>query len=130
MNMRKALIRGAALYALGRFTSRIRINDIGRWANIASDLSPDDIKKYLRDASDEALFRVGLQRRSTVPSSALLVMGGVGAGLLVGAGLGVFFMTGTGREIRSNVAQRVRDIRHHNGAAEVQEPPTASPPSA
>ena len=60
--------------------------------------------------ADDLLDAMGLQRKTSVGEQILMTVGIFGAGLLVGAGLGILFAPKSGRELRSDIGNRVGDV--------------------
>lgn len=114
MSIKSTLIGAAALYALGRLTRDMSVEDVRRYASAVSGLDVDDVRKMAWDKTDDLLLRIGLQRAATVPSSAALVMGGIGAGLILGAGVTFFLMSDTGKSMRGR--QTEEEQRATNGS--------------
>jgi hypothetical protein len=56
---------------------------------------------------DELLKALGLETRKAAADYVLPVLGVFGAGLIVGAGLGILFAPKTGHEIRSEIGDRM-----------------------
>lgn len=101
MSLSKMLLKAGALYALGRFTSNITADDLGR----VTGLSADDLRRYGVDRADALLGTVGLQRRSTVPSSTVMVLSGFAAGAIVGTGVTFLFYSEQGKEVRRKIVE-------------------------
>lgn len=105
MSIKSTLLSAAALYALGRMTHDMSAEDVRRYASTISGLDGDDIRDFAWGKADDVLLRMGLQRSANVPSSAALVMGGVGAGLVLGAGIAFFLMSDTGKGMREKATE-------------------------
>jgi hypothetical protein len=116
MNITKTLLGAAALYALGRFTHDLKADDMRRYASALNGLESDDVRRFAWDTADDLLLKAGLRRQSTVPSTAAVVMGGIGAGLLIGAGLTFFLMSDAGKGLRESIREEARAAT--NGGSE------------
>ena len=85
----------------------------------------------LRDVSnvskDDLLNAIGLETRRTATDYVLPALGVFGAGLLVGAGLGLLFAPKSGKELRGNLRGHLQE-RGAKGDAETAVKP--SPPQA
>ncbi len=68
---------------------------------------------------DDILRVIGLETRRTASDYILPALGLFGAGIVVGAGLGLLFAPKSGREIRGELTERVSDMRER-AAAEKQ----------
>lgn len=101
MSLSKMLLKAGALYALGRFTSNITADDLGR----VTGLSADDLRRYGVNRADALLGTVGLQRQSTVPSSTVMVLSGFVAGAIVGTGVTFLFYSEQGKEVRRKIVE-------------------------
>jgi hypothetical protein len=78
------------------------------------------MRRYANDLDmDDLLELIGLQRRRTAWAYVLPVMGVVGAGMLVGAGLGLLFAPTPGRLMRREAGSKVKEVKERiRGAAE------------
>ncbi len=65
---------------------------------------------------DDILRVIGLETRRTATDYVMPALGLFGAGLLVGAGLGLLFAPKSGREIRGELNERVHDMRERAAA--------------
>lgn len=65
--------------------------------------------------TDDVLSRMGLQARMTPVDYLLPALGIFGAGLVVGAGLGMLFSPRRGSEMRESIARRARSARRRIG---------------
>ena len=61
--------------------------------------------------AEDLLDHLGLQRKTSVGEQILMTVGIFGAGLLVGAGLGILFAPKSGRELRGDIGTRVNDLK-------------------
>lgn len=100
MSLTSTLLKAGALYALGRYATNIKTEDVER----VTGISGDDLKAYGIDRMDTLLQTVGLQRQSTVPSSTALVLSGFAAGAIVGAGVTFLFYSEQGKDVRQKIA--------------------------
>ncbi|MEZ4336915.1 MAG: YtxH domain-containing protein [Sandaracinaceae bacterium] len=101
MSLTSTLIKAGALYALGRFATNVKAEDVEK----VTGISRDDLKHYGLDRADALLHQIGLQRTSTVPSSTALVLSGFAAGAIVGAGVTFLFYSEQGKDVRKKVAE-------------------------
>ena len=101
MSLTSTLLKAGALYAVGKYASNIKAEDVERVTGITGD----DVKNYGYDRLDALLGNVGLQRQSTVPSSTALVLSGFAAGAIVGAGVTFLFYSEQGKEVRGKIAE-------------------------
>ncbi len=85
----------------------------------------------LRDVSNldknDLLNAIGLETRRTATDYVLPALGVFGAGLLVGAGLGLLFAPKSGKEIRGNLRGRLRE---RTSKTDAETPATPPPPQA
>lgn len=65
---------------------------------------------------DDVLKMVGLESRRTAADYLLPALGLFGAGIIVGAGLGLLFAPKPGREIRGELNERVQEMREKAAA--------------
>ena len=107
----------AALYALGRMTHNLDSNDVRRYASSLSGIDGDDVRKFAWDTADDLLLRAGLRRSAAIPSSTALVLGGVGAGLVLGAGVAFFLMSESGKGASEQASQAERTTNGSEQAA-------------
>ena len=119
MSLQSTAMKAAALYALKRASENITEDDMKRWARQAMDRTPGEWRTNAIDAFDSGLARAGLMRLSAVPSPTGLIVAGVLAGAVVGAGAALFFSPATGPELRQKLASFL-------GIESSQESPTAS----
>ena len=110
MTLKTTLMTAAAAYAVGRLTATLTGDDIRVFGERLRSLNGDDIRKYALGFTDDALDRAGLVRKVNTPSAAAMMIGGLGAGMLVGAGLALLFAPHTGRDTRAIIGERVADI--------------------
>jgi hypothetical protein len=115
MSIKSTLLGAAALYALGRLTHDMKADDIRKYANMINGIDTDDIQKYAWDTADDLLLKAGLRRSRTIPSSTALVMGGIGAGLVLGAGVAFFLMSDASKGMRQSESE---EARASNGGSE------------
>lgn len=80
---------------------------------------PKDLARNLPSAED-LIHALGLQTRRSKGSDIALSVALFGAGLLVGAGLGLLFAPSSGHELREEIGERAADLRDR--AAAVVEP--------
>lgn len=104
MSLINTLIKAGALYAVGRYSSKVKAEDVER----VTGISGDDVRRYGLDRADSLLHQVGLQRASTVPSSAVLVLSGFAAGALVGSGLTFLLQSDLGKGVRQKISELFR----------------------
>ncbi|MFW6066811.1 MAG: hypothetical protein ACOC97_00615 [Myxococcota bacterium] len=117
MSIRSTLLGAAALYALGRMTHDMTADDIRRYASTVSGINPDDVKKLAWDTADDWLLRAGLRRTATIPSATAMVLGGVGAGLILGAGITFFMMSDAAKGMRGEATTEERATNGSEQAA-------------
>ncbi|MFW5877173.1 MAG: hypothetical protein ACOCXM_10590 [Myxococcota bacterium] len=108
MSIRSTLLSAAALYALGRMTHNLDADDVRKYASNLSGIDTDDIRKFAWDTADDLLLRAGLRRAAAVPSSATFVLGGIGAGLVLGAGIAFFLMSESNKGAGAEASQAER----------------------
>lgn len=101
MSLTSTLLKAGALYALGRYATNIKPEDVEKFTGI----SGDDLKRFGLDRADAVLSTIGLQRAATVPSSTVLVLSGFAAGALVGAGVTFLFFSEQGKEVRTKIGE-------------------------
>lgn len=102
MSFPRMLIQAGALYAIGRYASRLRTEDVEG----VTGISARDAKGHGLGRADALLHQVGLQRASTVPNATAIVFGGFAAGAIVGAGITFLFYSEQGKEVRRLIGQR------------------------
>ena len=100
MSLTNTLLKAGALYALGRFASNVKAEDVERVVGI----SGDDVKRYGIDRAYALLETMGLTRQANVPSSTALVLSGFAAGAIVGAGATFLFYSEQGKDVRAKIA--------------------------
>lgn len=118
MNLKGILATAGAAYAIGRLTANLTGDDVRVFGERIRSLSGDDVRRYMMGLTDDALDRAGLVRRVNVPNGAAMMVGGLGAGILVGAGLALLFAPQSGRDTRAFIGDKVRHIRTNNGQTE------------
>lgn len=124
MNLKQILMLAGAAYTVGRVSSNMSGDDLRAFGERLRDLKGDDVRKYAINLSDDALDRVGLVRKSNVSGSAAAMIGGLGAGILVGAGLALLFAPQSGSETRAKIGEKVGEIRNRgNGHGEQPQTP-------
>jgi hypothetical protein len=101
MSLTNTLLKAGALYAIGRFGSKISAQDVAK----VTGISGDDLRHYGVDRADALLDVMGLQRQSTVPSSTAMILSGFAAGAIVGAGVTFLFYSEQGAEVRKKVSE-------------------------
>lgn len=70
-----------------------------------------------RFSKDQILDSLGLQEKRTNTDYLVPALGIFGAGLAVGAVLGLLFAPKSGRDIRTDIRHRFDDMRSHKGHA-------------
>lgn len=101
MSLTNTLLKAGALYALGRFATNIKAEDVEK----VTGITREDLKSYGLDRADALLHQMGLQRQATVPNSTVLVLSGFAAGAIVGAGVTFLFYSEQGKDVRKKVAE-------------------------
>ncbi|MCB9598082.1 MAG: YtxH domain-containing protein [Sandaracinaceae bacterium] len=101
MSLTSTLLKAGALYAVGRYASHIKPEDVEK----VTGISGDDLKRYGLDRADALLGQIGLQRQATVPNTTALVLSGFAAGAIVGAGVTFLFYSEQGKDVRKKVAE-------------------------
>lgn len=101
MNLTSTLLKAGALYALGRFASNVKAEDVERVTGITGD----DFKRYGLNRADALLGTMGLTRAASVPSSTVLVLSGFAAGAMVGAGVTFLFYSEQGKDVRKKIGE-------------------------
>ncbi|RMG19587.1 MAG: YtxH domain-containing protein [Deltaproteobacteria bacterium] len=71
---------------------------------------------------DDILRSIGLETRKTPADYVLPALGIFGAGLLVGAGLGLLLAPKSGRELRGDIRQRASQLREKLPAGTREQP--------
>jgi hypothetical protein len=118
MSVTSTLIKAGALYAIGRYASHVKAEDVQHITGI----SGDDLRRYGLDRADALLHQVGLQRASAVPSATALVLSGFAAGAIIGAGMMFLFYSAQGKDVREKI---VEFFKGKDGDEEVAEPEAA-----
>lgn len=130
MNFKQLLMLTGAAYTVGRLTSNMSGDDIRAFGEKLQNLKGDDVRKYAINLSDDALDRIGLVRKNNVTNSAAMMIGGLGAGILVGAGLALLFAPQAGSDTRAKIGEKVQEIRNRgNGSSEQPETPGTGGPA-
>ena len=101
MSLTSTLIKAGALFAIGRYASQLKSEDVER----VTGISGDDVRRYGLDRADALLHQVGLQRASTVPSATALVLSGFAAGAIIGAGMTFLFYSEQGKDVRQKIGE-------------------------
>lgn len=116
MSLTNTLLKAGALYAIGRFGSKISAQDVAK----VTGISGEDLRGYGTDRADALLDVLGLQRQSTVPSSTAMILSGFAAGAIVGAGVTFLFYSEQGAEVRKKVSEffASKDESEDNKSAE------------
>lgn len=127
MNLKQTLMLAGGAYLIGRLTANVSGDDLRAFGERVRDMKGDDVRKYAVHLSDDALDRIGLVRKSQVSGATLPVIGGLGAGILVGAGLALLFAPQAGSETRAKIGERVEKIRHRGNGVGDQAQETSTP---
>ncbi|MEW6430445.1 MAG: hypothetical protein AB1730_02955 [Myxococcota bacterium] len=86
-----------------------------------------DLRKRLPDVDkDDLLELIGLEVRRTAGDKVVTSLAIFGAGVLVGVGLGLMLAPKPGRELRSDLRQRI-GRGDANGAGEAKAAPASAP---
>jgi len=101
MSLTSTLLKAGALFAIGRYASKVNSEDVQR----VTGISGDDVRRYGLDRADALLHQVGLQRASTVPSATVLVLSGFAAGAIIGAGVTFLFYSEQGKDVRQKIGE-------------------------
>lgn len=101
MSLTNTLIKAGAMYALGRFATNVKAEDVEKVVG----LSGDDLKNYGLNRADALLGTMGLTRQANVPNTTGLVLSGFAAGALVGAGVTFLFYSEQGKDVRGKIAE-------------------------
>lgn len=75
-----------------------------------------NIKDIRNLDKEDILHMIGLETRRTTTDYVLPALGIFGAGLIVGAGLGLIFAPKSGREIRGELTERMHEMRERAAA--------------
>jgi hypothetical protein len=103
MSLQSTMMKAAALYALKRASENVSEDDMKRWAKQAIDRTPEEWRSGALNTLDAGLMRAGLMRASQAPNTASLVMTGMIAGVVVGAGAALLLAPMTGTEMREKI---------------------------
>ena len=79
------------------------------WKNLVNDLNQNVSRKY-DDGLHTLLDRVGLEQKRSTAETLLPMLGIFGAGIAVGATLGVLFAPKRGEAIRSDLRHSIEDL--------------------
>lgn len=88
-----------------------------RWRDAAGNLDhsfkhlSSSLNDNVEDGVERALERLGLERRRQTRDILLPALGLFGAGVVVGAALGVVFAPKRGQELRGDIRHRLEDMR-------------------
>ncbi len=122
MTLKRTLVLAGAAYALGRLSANLNGEDLRMLGERVRHMTGKDFRKVAMSMTDEALDRAGLVRKSAVTrGSAASMIAGMGAGILVGAGLALLFAPQSGSETRQRIGERVRGMR--SDGARTETPP-------
>lgn len=89
------------------------------------------LKKNLPDVDkDDVLELIGLESRRSTGDKLVTSLAIFGAGVLVGAGLGLMLAPKPGRDLRSDLKQRLAKGDGANGVPEPKAAPVTTPPRA
>jgi len=103
MSLQSTMMKAAALYALKKASENVSEDDMKRWAKQAIDRTPEEWRSGALDTLDSGLMRAGLMRASQAPNTMSLVMTGMIAGVVVGAGATLLLAPMTGTELREKL---------------------------
>lgn len=81
------------------------------WKRVIDDLNKNMSSRYDQSV-DTLLDRMGLEQKRNTMDLLLPILGVFGAGIAVGATLGVLFAPKRGDEIRHEIKQSLEDLRH------------------
>jgi hypothetical protein len=115
MNLKRTLLLAAGAYALGRVTAKLTSEDFRMAGERIRSMSGGDLRKYAMTLTDDALEHAGLVRKANVAGPVGATIGGLGAGMLLGAGMALLFAPRSGSETRHMIGERVKNIRPGNG---------------
>jgi len=110
MSLQSTMMKAAALYALKKASENVSEDDMKRWAKQAIDRTPEEWRSNAVSTFDAGLMRAGLMRASQAPSTVGLVMTGMVAGVVVGAGAALLLAPMTGPELRGKIGGLVGDF--------------------
>ncbi len=103
MSLQSTMMKAAALYALKKASENVSEDDVKRWAKQAIDSTPEEWRAGAMNTLDAGLMRAGLMRASQAPNTMSLVMTGMVAGVVVGAGAALLLAPMTGTEMREKL---------------------------
>lgn len=115
MNLKRMMFLAGSAYAVGRLTSKLTGTELRLMGEKLRHLGGDDIRNYAYKLTDPYLERAGYVRRENVSNGAAMMIGGMGAGILVGAGLALLFAPQSGTETRHMINERIQKVRKTNG---------------
>ena len=128
MSLQSTMMKAAALYALKKASENVSEDDMKRWAKQAIDRTPEEWRAGAIDTFDAGLMRAGLMRASQAPNTMSLVMTGMIAGVVVGAGAALLLAPMTGNELREKLGSLISGKSEETEDAEmVSEEDDASP---
>jgi hypothetical protein len=104
MSLQSTMMKAAALYALKRATENVSEDDVKRWARQAIDRTPAEWRDNAMSTLDTGLMRAGLMRAANAPNQTSLVMTGMIAGIVVGAGAALLLAPSTGADMRKKLS--------------------------
>ncbi len=81
------------------------------WKKVVEDLNKNVSSRYDQGV-DSLLDRMGLEQKRTAMDVIVPMLGVFGAGIAVGATLGVLFAPKRGDEFRHEIKQSLEDLRH------------------
>lgn len=110
MSLQSTMMKAAALYALKKASENISEDDMKRWAKSAIDRTPEEWRANALNTFDTGLMRAGLMRASQAPNTTSLVMTGMVAGVVIGAGAALLLAPMTGAELRAKIGGLVGDF--------------------
>ena len=110
MSLQSTMMKAAALYALKRASENVSEDDMKRWAKQAIDRTPEEWRANALNTFDSGLMRAGLMRASQAPNTMGLVMTGMVAGVVIGAGAALLLAPMSGTELREKIGGLVGDI--------------------
>ena len=129
MSLQNTMMKAAALYALKKATENVSEDDMKRWAKQAIDRTPSEWRDNALGTLDTGLLRAGLMRASSAPNGTSLVMTGLIAGVVVGAGAALLLSPTTGPEFRNKLAGFIGDVLPTTAGQETSTSASAIPSS-